>query len=63
MLPADLLERVAHRAQEVLVGLEDRAVERELDDRLRSPDGVHLPAQIRELRCVDDDGVRRSCLS
>ena len=42
VLALDLVERVAQRIQEVLVGVTDRAVERELDHRLRLADGGEL---------------------
>ncbi len=56
---ANLLERIADRIEEILIGLEDRAVECELDHCLRAADGVHLPAQIRKLGRVDGDAVVR----
>ncbi|VEF33143.1 Uncharacterised protein [Stenotrophomonas maltophilia] len=43
MLALDLLQPVTHRLQEVLVGLQDGAIEGELDDRLD-------PVQRRDLR-------------
>ena len=48
MLPLDLVQRVSHRLQEVLVGGHDRAVELKLDDGLRIVDGSELPAQVRQ---------------
>ena len=41
-LPTDLVEPVADRVQEVLVGRDDRAVEIEFDDRLRLAECVDL---------------------
>ncbi len=48
MLPLDLVQRVTHRLQEVLVGGHNRAVELKLDDGLRFVDGGELPAQVRQ---------------
>ncbi len=36
MLALDLVQPVAHRLQEIVIGLQDGAVERELDDRLHA---------------------------
>jgi hypothetical protein len=44
----DLVERIAHGAQEVLVGGDDRAVELELDHRLGAIDGRDGGLQVRE---------------
>ena len=43
MLALDLVGHIAERAQEVVVGLDDRAVHAKLDDRLRLADGGDLP--------------------
>ncbi|KOO81153.1 hypothetical protein VL23_16100 [Stenotrophomonas maltophilia] len=53
MMPAlDLLQPVAHRLQEVVVGLQDGAIEGELDDRLD-------PVQRRDLRLEFGTGIGR----
>ena len=43
VLAAHFLQRVADSAEEVLVGVQYLAVERELDDRLHAVDGHHHP--------------------
>ena len=45
-LPFDLLQRVTHRLQENVVGTDDRAVQLELDHRLRTLDGCDLAGVI-----------------
>jgi hypothetical protein len=42
----DLVQTIAHRGQKVLVGVDDGAVQVELDHRLRPADGGHLAVQI-----------------
>ncbi len=49
MLPLDLLERVADRAEEVVVRREHGAVEVELDHRARRGDRGHLAGEVRGL--------------
>jgi hypothetical protein len=46
MLAGDFAERVAKRPQEVRVGLDDRAVELELDNGLRFSDRLDLARQM-----------------
>ena len=48
MLAFDLVQAVAERLQEILVGGDDRAVEVELDHGLGLVDGGDLAAQIHE---------------
>jgi hypothetical protein len=56
----DLVQRIAHGAQEVLVGGDDRAVELELDHRLRAIDGGDGRLKVREaLRPPFDQDVWR----
>jgi hypothetical protein len=49
VLPTHLLERVAERAEEIVVRVQDRAVRGELDERLRAVDGGELGAQLGQL--------------
>ena len=51
MLAFDLVERIAHRFQEVVVGGQHMAIHRELDDRLRPTDRRQL-AVIVGVECV-----------
>nr|WP_263597863.1 hypothetical protein [Pseudomonas fluorescens] len=43
MLPLDLGQGIAQRVQEVVVGVQNLAIQRELDNGLRFVDGVDLP--------------------
>ena len=45
-LPFDFLQRVTHRLQEDLVGIDDRAVQFEFDHRLRTLDRRDLPGVV-----------------
>jgi hypothetical protein len=47
MLAADLLERVAHHVEEILIGAEDSAVHAELGHGLRLADRRNLASIIR----------------
>ena len=47
VLPADLVERVAHHVEEIFVGAEDAAVHAELGHGLRLADGRDLAAIVR----------------
>ena len=49
VLALDLVEPIAQRLQEVLIGRDDRAVQFELDDRLRLVDCRHLSGVVHEL--------------
>ena len=51
MLALDLVERVAHRVEKILVGGDDGAVELELDHRLRLADGVRLRERFLQI-CI-----------
>ena len=46
MLARDLVERVAERAAEVVVGRDDAAVQRELDHGLHLADRFHLASKL-----------------
>jgi len=46
VLALDLIKAVAHRLQEVVVGLQDGAIQGELDDRLHAVQGSHLYGQL-----------------
>jgi hypothetical protein len=46
VLALDLGQRIADRAEEIVVGVENDAVEGELDDRLRLADGRDLPGAV-----------------
>ncbi len=52
VLAPDLVERVAHRVQEILVGGDDGAVELELDHRLRLADRCGLRQRILDVGLV-----------
>ena len=52
MLTFDLVQRIAQRLQEILVGADELAVEREFDDSLRLVDGIDLPLVIRILQLM-----------
>ena len=66
MLALDLLKRVTQRAEEVVVGLDDRAVHVELDHRLDLADGLDLAREIRILKfllcCEHSASFRRASL-
>ena len=49
MLALNLVQSIAHRAEEVVVGRNDRAVGMKLDDRLNLIDRRHLPREVRVL--------------
>ncbi|EFF47949.1 hypothetical protein XAUC_16460 [Xanthomonas citri pv. aurantifolii str. ICPB 10535] len=55
VLADDLLEPVAHHLQEILVGREHRAVQRELDDGHHLVDGVDAPLEIGCLAYLRSD--------
>ncbi|MNG01128.1 hypothetical protein D3C84_840930 [compost metagenome] len=44
MLPLDLSQGIAQRVQEVVVGVQNLAIQRELNNGLRFVDGVDLPS-------------------
>ena len=46
VLALDLVERIAEGVEEILVGVENDAVQREFDDRLRLVDGVQHAAEL-----------------
>ena len=52
MLALDLVQRVAQRIQEILVGGDDGAVEVEFDDGLGLADGVDLALVVRFLQLL-----------
>ena len=58
MAPDDFLGRVAHHGKEVRIGLQDGAVQRELDHAPRPPDGAHLPFEIRHAQLLGGDVAR-----
>ena len=49
MLALDLLQRIAERLEEIVVGGDDRAVEFKLDDGLGFVDGVNLAAHFKRV--------------
>jgi hypothetical protein len=54
VVPAfDLIERIAQRLEEVIVGIEDRPVHREFDDRLRFANRGNLPGIVGKLLLVN----------
>ena len=59
VLAAHLLQRVADRGEEVRVGVEDGAVERELDHRLRAVDGGELALHVHPAQQGLAGGARR----
>ncbi len=55
----DFLKAVAHRGQKIVVCIQDRAIQLEVDDRLRAIDGIYLALQVSgfHLACRD---IRRN---
>ncbi|MNE51242.1 hypothetical protein D3C80_1458610 [compost metagenome] len=47
--PPDLIQRIAHRGQKIVVGVDNGAVQIELDDGLGSTDRRHFAVEIMEL--------------